>query len=115
MLIYEFKERHQNSGEKIHSDEHGNEVVEYKTGYKEFKVRHIRGCEKGVTQVFSNSLSIAVVMKGNSNAKFTLNGQSHDLKLEDRTAYFIMPGQEVTFSANDGSEKASIFVCSCDI
>ena len=74
MLIYEFKERHQNSGEKIHSDDHGNEVVEYKTGYKEFKVRHIRGCEKGVTQVFSNSLSITVVMKGDSNAKFTLNG-----------------------------------------
>lgn len=112
MLIYEFKERKANSG-KVITDEAGSKIIEYKTGYDEFMVTHLSMTGASGTEVSYkfNSLAMAIVMNG--DAEGTLEGFDQ-IKVEDKTAYFIMPGQKFTLKKSSDND-VSIFFCSCDV
>ena len=64
MMPYEMKERVPTSGDVIKSDTEG-EIVEYKTGFTEFRVIKIEVNKgsKGISIKF-NSFSIIVVLEG---------------------------------------------------
>lgn len=111
MLKYEFKERKQNSGETL-QDSNDNKVVQYKTGYAEFMVTHaqLKGTE--AVEMSFNSVAIALVLEGAATAE--MQGLE-TVQMEGKTAYFIMPGQKFKIQKAGDQEKASIFVCSCDI
>jgi len=112
MLIYEFKERRQNSGECLH-DQDGYKVTAYKTGYTEFMVTNIHSStnEKPNFGHTFKSLSIAIVLSGTAEAEF---GDFGTITLDEKTPYFIMPNQEFHLKKTS-EDDLSIFICSCDI
>lgn len=97
MLIYEFKERRQNSGATLVEDG-GVKIVEYKTGYDEFMLTHISMSGESETKHKFNSVAIAMVLSGEGEASF--NGFD-SIKMGDKTAYFVMPGQEFTIKKSN--------------
>lgn len=67
MLPFEYKERQVSGGEVLY-DNSPDKVVQYKTGYSEFMVTHVKlgdgnGTEYKYEKTF-NSMSIAIVIEG---------------------------------------------------
>ena len=113
MLIYEFKERKQNSGECLYN-EGGYKVTEYKTGFAEFMVTNI-SCSTTEKTEFAHkfsSPSIAIVLSGSGQATF--GEEYRTVTIEEKTPYYIMPNEEFKITST-GSEELSIFICSCDV
>lgn len=111
MLIYEFKERRQNPGCTLLEDG-GVKIVEYKTGYDEFMLTHFSMSGECEAKHKFNSVAMAMVLSGEGEAHFA---GFDSIKMEDKTAYFVMPGQEFTIKKSSDQADLSIFFCSCDI
>jgi hypothetical protein len=59
-----------------------------------------------------NTIAIAVVINGSANSQFDHEGSSKSGRMEDKTAYFIMPGYKINLEA---TANCSIFISSCDV
>lgn len=59
-----------------------------------------------------NTIAIAVVISGSANSQFDHEGATKSGTMEDKTAYFIMPGYAINLEA---TENCSIFISSCDV
>jgi len=72
MLPFEYKEREVSPGE-VTFEMGNNKVIEYKTGYAEFMVTHVKIGDAGnaVEKMF-NSMSIAIVIEGSAKANTEL-------------------------------------------
>lgn len=90
-------------------------MIEYKTGYAEFMVTKLTMGpsqeEQSVEKTF-NSLSIAIVLSGNANVQ--IEG-FESAKMEDKSCYFIMPGQKFEVKKQAGDDTLLVFFASCDI
>lgn len=112
MLIYEFRERKQNSGE-IKLNSFGAKLTEYPTGFKEFKVTHVQLEEGKKLEIPAfNTIAIAIVLNGSAKSEFEHGGETKNGTMEDKTAYYIMPGYDINLEA---TENCSIFISSCDV
>ena len=59
-----------------------------------------------------NTIAIAVVISGSATSAFEHEGAAKSVTMEDKTAYFIMPGYALNLEA---TESCSIFISSCDV
>lgn len=112
MLKYEFKDRKQNSGETLH-DVDNNKIVQYKTGFEEFMVTNItmNSSESTIEQTFT-SCAIAMVLNGSATAE---TDGFPAIQMEEKQAYYIMPGQKFKLNKTQEDQQLSIFIASCDI
>lgn len=96
MLKYEFKDRSANSGLTT-AEEAGLKVVLYRTGYSEFNVTHVTlSSEQTHYSCEFASVAIAIVLDGQATSIFEIDGQSHTLPMEEKTAYLLLPETRFT-------------------
>ena len=101
----------------------GCDVLEYKTGFEEFKVLKIEvkpGQTSGDAQLRFKTFSMAVILSGSGIINFPGFSPSkeefNNFKIEANCAYYILPEVEFNISASsESSENLVIFIATCDI
>lgn len=90
----------------------GSSVVEYKTGFEEFRVIKIQANkgDDGV-RVRYNTFSMVVVLAGSGSVEFKEYGT---FTIEAYQAYYVMPEQEFSVKA-ESDEPLVMFIANCDI
>jgi glyoxylate utilization-related uncharacterized protein len=88
------------------------EVLEYKTGYDEFRVFMIEIKSSGATTDLKfNSFSMAVVLGGNGEVEVEGFGR---FNIEQYGVYYILPDKKLTISSTS-EEPLVIYLANCDI
>ena len=109
-MPYEMKERVPTSGEIVLSDESGS-IVEYLTGFKEFRVIKLEVNVGQSLNVKFNSFSILVVLEGKGEVAVEDYGKYN---VEVFESYYLLPDRSLDLH-QVGDEKLIIYVANCDI
>ncbi|TNV78480.1 hypothetical protein FGO68_gene12165 [Halteria grandinella] len=90
----------------------GSSVVEYKTGFEEFRVIKVQASkgDEGV-RVRYNTFSMVIVIGGKGTVEFKEYGM---FTIEAYQAYYVMPEQEFAVKAEQ-DEPLVMFIANCDI
>ena len=104
------KEKTAVSGATVQETANGS-VVEYKTGFEEFRVFKVEvSGEAAPIKLSFKTFSMAVVVKGHGSFHFP--SFASDFKVAESCAYYIMPEREFWISS---TEPLTLFIANCDI
>jgi mannose-6-phosphate isomerase len=111
MLPYDLTERSPIEGIKLVSNEKVG-VLEYKTGYSEFRVFKVEIKGEGASTSFRyNCFTMAVVIGGLGEVEVEGMGMFY---LDTYCAYYLLPEREFRIISS-GSEPLTVYLANCDI
>ena len=110
-------ERYPIKGKQLHSTE-GGEIVDYVTGFEEFKVTKVELTAPGEIDISFKTFAMAIVVQGQGSvtvSEFSSDDSLNTFKIEQYCAYYMMPEKTFKFKSTAEASPLTVFIASCDI